>query len=80
MLPIIFMDLVDESDIPAFEKLYESNKDKAYKRAYRIIKDSTLAEDCVSEVFLAIARNFQKVNKLNTDEQSKYIVSSTGEG
>ena len=76
MLPIIFMDLVDESDIPAFEKLYESNKDKAYKTAYRIIEDSTLAEDCVSEVFLAIARKFQKVNKLNTDEQSKYIVSS----
>ena len=44
--------------------------------AYKILNDNTLAEDCVSEVFLAVARNFQKVNKLNADEQCKYIVSS----
>lgn len=70
------MGLVDDSDLPAFEQLYESNKDIAFKMAYRILKNNALAEECVSETFLAIAKNFQKVNKINTDEQCKYIVSS----
>lgn len=74
MLPIIFMDLVDESDIPAFEEMYESNKEIAYSRAYKILINSALAEECVSDVFLALAKNFQKVNKLSADEQRKYIV------
>lgn len=76
MLPLVFMGLVDDSDLPAFEKLYESNKDAAVKRAYIILKNNALAEECVADTFLAIAKNFQKVNKLNADEQSKYIVSS----
>lgn len=76
MLPLIFMGLVDDSDLPAFEKLYESNKDSSVKRAYKILNNYALAEECVADTFLAIARNFQKVNKLNADEQCKYIVSS----
>ena len=74
MLPIIFMELIDESDIPAFEKMYESNKAFAYSRAYKILRNSALAEECVSEIFFALAKSFQNVNKLNADEQRKYIV------
>ena len=76
MLPLVFMGLVDDSDLPAFEELYESNKETAYKMAYKILTDKTLSEDCVSDVFIEIAKHFQKVNKLNADEQCKYIVSS----
>ena len=76
MLPLVFMGLVDDSDLPAFEELYESNKETAYKMAYKILTDKTLSEDCVSDVFIEIAKRFQKVNKLNADEQCKYIVSS----
>lgn len=76
MLPLIFMGLVDENDLPAFKELYESTKNIAYNKAYRVLENNALAEECVSETFLAIAKNFQKINKLNTDEQRKYIVSS----
>lgn len=77
MLPIIFMDLVDASDLPAFEKLYEENKDLAFHRANKILNNHALAEECVSDVFLAIAKNFQNVNKLTSYEQRKYIVTSS---
>lgn len=76
MLPIIFMDLIDENDLPAFENLYESTKNLAYSKAYTILQNHSLAEECVSETFLAIAKNFQNVNKLDSDEQIKYIVIS----
>lgn len=76
MLPIVFMDLIDESDIPAFEKMYEANKALAYSRAYRILQNSAIAEECVSDTFFALARIFQRVKQLNEDEQRRYIVIS----
>ena len=75
MLPIIYMDLVDASDLPAFEKLYEENKNIAFHRANKILNNTALAEECVSDVFLAIAKNFQNINKLNSYDQRKYIVT-----
>lgn len=77
MLPMIYMTLVDDKDIPAFEELYEKCKEKAYMTAYDILNDHTLTEECVSEVFLAIARNFQKVNNLTSYEKLRYIVISS---
>lgn len=76
MLPMIYMALVDEEDLPAFEILYENHKQKAYLTAFAILQNESLAEDCVSETFLSIAKNFQNVNKLNSYEQQKYIVIS----
>ena len=62
MLPIIFLDLVDEEDLPDFEKLYNEQKMRAYKIAFNLLKNESLAEDCVSEAFLSIAKNFKTVN------------------
>ena len=36
-----------------------------------------LSEDCVADAFMSIARNFQKVNKLNPYEIVRYIVISS---
>lgn len=77
MLPMIYMILVEKEDIPAFEKLYEEYKDIAFQKAQSILENDDLAENCVAEVFLAIARNFQKVNNLSSYEQRKYIVISS---
>lgn len=74
MLPMIYMAIVDDDDIPAFEKLYNKYKHKAYLVAMDFLNNTVLAEDCVSEAFIAIARNFQIVNKLEPNKQLKYVV------
>ena len=52
MLPIYMALIDDEEDISAFEILYKECKSKAYIIAYKILKNESLAEECVSEVFL----------------------------
>ena len=74
MLPMMYMALVDDEEIPAFEKLYIECNQKAYYVAYDILHNEALAEECVSEAFLAVARNFKKVNKLEPHKQLKYVV------
>ena len=76
MLTIILLDLVDEEELPDFEKLYNEQKMRAYKTALSILKNETLAEDCVSEAFLSVAKNFKTVNNLSPYEQQKYVVIS----
>lgn len=77
MLPMIYMSLIDdEEDKKAFEKLYNKYKNKAYLVAMDFLNNSSLAEECVSETFLSIAKNFQIVNNLKPNKQLKYIVIS----
>lgn len=77
MLLMIYMSLVDDEDIPAFERLYEQYKDIAFQKAVSILKDADLAEDCIADVFLSVAQNFQKIHNLKSYEQRKYIVISS---
>ena len=74
VLPIIYASLVDDEDEPEFRKIYEKYKNIAFQKAVSILGNDALAEECVSEVFLAVAMNFQKVNSLKSYEQKKYIV------
>ena len=74
MLPMMYMALVDDEEIPAFEKMYIECNQKAYYVAYDILHNEALAEECVSEAFLAVARNFKKVNNLEPHKQLKYVV------
>lgn len=76
MFPMIYMSLVDEQSISNFEKLYNRCRSKAYYSAYDVLKNESLAEECVSEVFLAIAKCFEKVDALGEDEQIRYIAVS----
>lgn len=75
MLPI-YMVLVDDDDVSDFEVLYRECRNKAYIIAYKILKNESLAEECVSEVFLSVAKNFKKVNNLTSYEKQKYVVIS----
>lgn len=75
MLPI-YMVLVDDDDVSDFEVLYRDCRNKAYIIAYKILKNESLAEECVSEVFLSVAKNFKKVNNLTSYEKQKYVVIS----
>ena len=73
MLPMIYMALVDDEDLPAFESLYENNKDGAFKSANKILQNDALSEECVQEVFLAIAKNFKTISNRDAQEQVKYL-------
>lgn len=73
MLPI-HMVLVDDDDVSDFEVLYRECRNKAYIIAYKILKNESLAEECVSEVFFSVAKNFKKVNNLTSYEKQKYVV------
>ena len=76
MLPMIYMALVDDDDLPAFERLYEDYKDMAVKCANKILQNDALSEECVSETFLAIAKNYKTISKRDSDEQVKYLYIS----
>ena len=76
MLPMIYMALVDDDDLPAFERLYEDYKDIAVKCANKILHNDALSEECVSETFLAVAKNYKTISKREMDEQVKYLYIS----
>ena len=77
MIPMMYMELIDdEEDKKAFEKLYKKHRNKAFLVAMDCLNNIALAEECVSETFLSIAKNFQTVNKLESNKQIKYIVIS----
>ncbi len=77
MIPMMYMELIDdEEDKKAFEKLYKKHRNKAFLVAMDCLNNIALAEECVSETFLSIAKNFQIVNNLEPNKQLKYIVIS----
>ncbi len=77
MIPMMYMALIDdENDKKAFEKLYKQYRNKAYLVAMDCLNNNALAEECVSEAFLSIAKNFQTVNNLEPNKQLKYVVIS----
>lgn len=76
MLPMIYMALVDDEDLPAFELLYENYKDLAAKSANKILHNNALSEECVSDTYLAIAKNYKTISKRDLNEQVKYLYIS----
>ena len=54
MLPMVYMALVDDEDVPAFEKMYNRTYKKLYSIAHGILKDHQLAEDALLTVILKI--------------------------
>ena len=74
MLPMIYMSLIDDEDLPAFRELYEKYKHKVYHTAFDILGTEALAEACVSETFFKVAIYFQTVKALKPNHQLKYII------
>lgn len=76
MLPMLYMAMIDDDRVPAFELFYNTYKSKAYHVAHDILNNESLAEECVSETFLSIAKSFQIVYNLNANKQLRYVVIS----
>lgn len=76
MLPMIYIALVDDKDVPAFEKMYNRTYKKLYSIAYNILKNHQLAEDALSEMFLRVSLSFKKINNLSLHDLDAYLVRS----
>ena len=76
VLPMIYMALVDDEDVPAFEKMYNRTYKKLYAIAYYILKDHQLAEDALSEMFLCVSLSFKKINNFSLHDLDAYLVRS----
>lgn len=57
-----------------FEELYRKYKTIMYNNAYRILKNSALAEDAVHNAFLAVIENSQKIYNMSCNERRNYLL------
>lgn len=75
MLPIVCMALIDSKDDQhRFEDIYNALEIKLFSFSMSILHNEALAEDAISETFLRLARNFQKVHNLSLSEIKAYAV------
>lgn len=57
------MALVGETDVAAFEVLYDRHSGIAYSLAYRIVGDRAAAEDVIQEAFVSAWRNSSRFDQ-----------------
>lgn len=71
---IITSTIITESDdIELFEIIFKKYKYKVFSIAVKILKSNDLAEDATSEVFLYIAKCFEKIKKLDDHRLDYYV-------
>lgn len=71
----LYMALIDEeNDKLIFKDIYDQYERKLFAHSMSILHNKMLAEDAVSETFLALTRNFQKVHNLEPAEIVAYTV------
>lgn len=72
---IAYMTMIqDPKQLSLFEQLLETYQDAMFRRAYRTLRDYHWAEDAVSEAFLKIAKNIEKIAALSSQERDRYLV------
>ena len=54
MLPMIYMSVIDDDDVPDFEKIYKKNRDKAYMTAFNILADGIGVHSLFTELSLTL--------------------------
>lgn len=74
MLPMIYMALVDDDDLPQFEELYEKYRQQLYGVAYNILNNEQDAEDAVLLTYEKIADKFKEISQIPCNELPSVIV------
>lgn len=72
MLPCMILDSADE--VGEFEELYYRYREPMFRVAQSVLHDTHMAEDAVSEAFLAIARHFEKIRFASESSKIAYCV------
>lgn len=57
-------------------KLYESYEQPMYRIAFSVLKNSSDAEDAVSEAFISIIRKIGRIGDVNSPKTKSYIVKT----
>lgn len=74
----LYMALLDSAeDREQFDRIYRQYREQMFRISLNVVKDMCLAEDVVSDVFMAIAQNFRKTRGLAENELRNYIVIVT---
>lgn len=71
---IIFAIIENEEDRTKAERLYEKYKYLMYKKAYEILKNTSDAEDAVSQAFLRVINNLHKIDESNQPATASFLV------
>lgn len=64
----------DPGHISLFEQIYQTYRGAMFGIAVAVLRDHHLAEDAVSEAFLKIAKNMNKISALDGQVRKDYIV------
>ncbi len=71
---IEFLNLIDDiEEKERFRKLYEKYNRLVMWISYQKLNDNQLAEDCVQETFLYLAKNFGKIGDVDSKETKCYV-------
>jgi len=68
------MTLINDDDKSEFRKIYDSLERKMFVFSMSMLHNNALAEEAVSETFLALAENFKKIHSLEPAEIVAYTV------
>lgn len=58
------------------EKIYLTYRNKMYISACKILKDPLMAEDAVHDAFIAIARNIDKIDSVDSVRTASYVTKA----
>ena len=70
---LLFFASIAERDV--FESLYNTYRTLMYRKAMGILRDEMLAEDAVSEAFLRIYKNMDKIDGVTTPRTASFVVT-----
>ncbi|MGN0522411.1 MAG: RNA polymerase sigma factor [Eubacterium sp.] len=71
---IEFLSLIDDPESKTrFQELYDRYKSLVMWISLKKLDDEQIAEDCVQETFLYIAKHFDKIGEVNTPETKCYV-------
>ena len=74
MLAVCLALIDDEKDKVFFREIYDSLERQLFVFSVNILQNTMLAEEAVSETFLALAQNLKKVQNFETAEITAYTV------
>lgn len=72
---IIFLTFATENEKSRFEYVYNTYKKLLLFKAYNILRDYSAAEDAVSEAFIRIYKNLDKIEDLDSNKTISFLVT-----
>ena len=74
---MIFLAIIDSNENRLnFEELYFQYEKKMYYTAFQILQNKEDAEDALQNAFWAIARNIEKIDRVDSIETQIYVIKA----